>query len=159
MRRFLAACRDAGCDLSASQVFASQASASQASASQISDISRNVARTDLGPLRRTLLDGSPEEAVAGVLGVLRAGTPVPTIIDVIAAVAAARLGRFDIDLDTDDASDAGWLDVTHTLTYTNALRWAWTADPSPEVLRGVLHAAWFVQWTGKFDAKGDDPKP
>jgi hypothetical protein len=73
-------------------------------------------------------------------------------------LAPARLGRFDVDLDTDDASDAGWLDVTHTLTYTNALRWAWTADPSPEVLRGVLHAAWFVQWTGKFDAKGD-PRP
>ena len=47
--------------------------------------------------------------------------------------------------------DAGWLDVTHTLTYTNALRWAWSVDPSPQVLRGVLHAAWFVQWTAKFD--------
>ncbi|HEX8007112.1 MAG TPA: hypothetical protein VF482_11860 [Trebonia sp.] len=141
MRRFLAAWRDAG-----------------PAASRATDISQNVAHADLSPLRRTLLDGAPEEAVAGVLGALRAGTPVPVIIDVIAAVAAARLGRFDIDLDTDDASDAGWLDVTHTLTYTNALRWAWTADPSPEVLRGVLHAAWFVQWTGKFDAKGA-PRP
>jgi nitrite reductase/ring-hydroxylating ferredoxin subunit len=110
-------------------------------------------RPDLGALRRTLLDGSPEDAVAGVLGALAAGTGVPVVIDTISAVAAARLGRFDIDLDTDDASDAGWLDVTHTLTYTNALRWAWSADPSPEVLRGVLHAAWFVQWTGQFDAR------
>jgi nitrite reductase/ring-hydroxylating ferredoxin subunit len=102
-------------------------------------------------LRRTLLDGSPEEAVAGVRGALAAAVPVPAIIDDIAAVAAARLGRFDIDSDTDDTRDAGWLDVTHTLTYTNALRWAWSADPSPQVLRGVLHAAWFVQWTAKFD--------
>jgi nitrite reductase/ring-hydroxylating ferredoxin subunit len=114
---------------------------------------------DLPGLRRTLLDGLPEDAVSGVLGALAAGTGVPAVIDEISAVAAARLGRFDIDLDTDDSSDAGWLDVTHTLTYTNALRWAWSADPSPEVLRGVLHAAWFVQWTGQFDAKSTDVIP
>jgi hypothetical protein len=103
-------------------------------------------------LRRVLLDGMPEDAVAGVMTAVRTGVPVPQIIDVIAAVAAARLGRFDIDADTDDTKDVGWLDVTHTLTYVNALRWAWSADPSPAVLRGVLHAAWFVQWTSKFDA-------
>ena len=106
-----------------------------------------------GPgLRRVLLDGMPEDAVAGVLGAVRGGVPVPRIIDVIASVAAARLGRFDIDSDTDDTRDAGWLDVTHTLTYVNALRWAWSVDPGPVVLRGVLHAAWFVQWAAKFDA-------
>ena len=42
-------------------------------------------------LRRVLLDGMPEDAVAGVMGAARAGVPVPRIIDVIAAVAAARL--------------------------------------------------------------------
>jgi nitrite reductase/ring-hydroxylating ferredoxin subunit len=109
-------------------------------------------------LRRVLLDGMPEDAVAAVTGAVRGGTPVPHIIDAIASVAAARLGRFDIASDTDDSKDAGWLDVTHTLTYTNALRWAWSADPGPQVLRGVLHAAWFVQWTSKFDAK-TEPAP
>jgi nitrite reductase/ring-hydroxylating ferredoxin subunit len=108
-------------------------------------------------LRRVLLDGMPEDAVAGVLRAIAAGEPVPRIIDAIAAVAAARLGRFDIDSDTDDTQDAGWLDVTHTLTYVNALRWAWSADPGPAVLRGVLHAAWFVQWTAKFDAAQPAP--
>jgi nitrite reductase/ring-hydroxylating ferredoxin subunit len=105
-------------------------------------------------LRQVLLDGRPEDAAAGVLGSIGAGVPVPRIIDAIASVAAARLGRFDLDSDTDDSKDAGWLDVTHTLTYVNALRWAWSADPGPQVLRGVLHAAWFVQWTAKFDAPG-----
>jgi hypothetical protein len=109
-------------------------------------------------LHRVLLDGMPEDAVAGVLGAIQAAVPVPRIIDSIAAVAAARLGRFDLDSDTDDAQDAGWLDVTHTLTYVNALRWAWSVDPGPQVLRGVLHAAWFVQWTSKFDAAGE-PAP
>jgi nitrite reductase/ring-hydroxylating ferredoxin subunit len=113
----------------------------------------------VGPgLRRVLLDGMPEDAVAGVMGAVRAGVPVPRIIDVIASVAAARLGRFDIDSDTDDTKDAGWLDVTHTLTYVNALRWAWSANPGPMVLRGVLHAAWFVQWAAKFDA-AERPAP
>lgn len=109
------------------------------------------AAVPIGDLRRTLLDGAPEDAVAGVRGALAVGVSVPAIIDDIASVAAARLGRFDLDTDTDDTVDAGWLDVTHTLTYTNALRWAWSVDPSPQVLRGVLHAAWFVQWTAKFD--------
>jgi hypothetical protein len=143
MRRFLATWRDAGPDLSW------YAPGEPASGDR--------AQADLTALRRTLLDGAAEDAVTSVLGALKAGVAVPAIIDVISAVAAARLGRFDLDLDTDDASDAGWLDVTHTLTYTNALRWAWAADPSPQVLRGVLHAAWFVQWTAKFDAKGDPP--
>jgi hypothetical protein len=111
-----------------------------------------------GGLRNVLLDGMPEDAVAGVMGAVRAGVPVPRIIDVIASVAAARLGRFDIDSDTDDTQDAGWLDVTHTLTYVNALRWAWSAHPGPVVLRGVLHAAWFVQWAAKFDAS-ERPAP
>jgi hypothetical protein len=113
---------------------------------------------DLEGLRRTLIDGMPEDAATGVLAALDSGAAVPAVIDAIASVAAARLGRFDMDSDVDDTRDAGWLDVTHTLTYTNALRWAWAADPSPEVLRGVVHAAWFTQWTGKFDAKGS-PAP
>jgi len=117
-----------------------------------------LARPDPDGLRRVLLDGMPEDAVAAVAGAVRGGVPVPHIIDVIASVAAARLGRFDIASDTDDSQDAGWLDVTHTLTYTNALRWAWSVDPGPQVLRGVLHAAWFVQWTSKFDTKGE-PAP
>jgi nitrite reductase/ring-hydroxylating ferredoxin subunit len=140
MRRFLAAWRAAEPDMS--QLFEIQWTSTA-----------GTDHADLRALRRTLLDGSPDDAVSQVLACLGAGVPVPAIIDAISAVAAARLGRFDVDLDTDDASDAGWLDVTHTLTYTSALRWAWSADPSPEVLRGLMHAAWFVQWTGRFDAK------
>jgi nitrite reductase/ring-hydroxylating ferredoxin subunit len=140
MRRFLHAWQQAGPVDSAPVTLPPGGPATQATAT-----------VDPG-LRRVLLDGLPEDAVAGIMGAVRAGVPVPQIIDLIAAVAAARLGRFDIDSDTDDTRDAGWLDVTHTLTYVNALRWAWSANPGPEVLRGVLHAAWFVQWTARFDA-------
>jgi nitrite reductase/ring-hydroxylating ferredoxin subunit len=109
--------------------------------------------------RRALTDGSPQDAVAALTLALRAGAPVTAVIDATGRAAAQRLIRFDIDLDLDDTADCGWLDVTHTLTYLNALRWAWSADPSPQVLRGLFHAAWFVQWTGQFDTRGGHPAP
>jgi hypothetical protein len=102
---------------------------------------------------RALTDGSPQEALTALVTALEAGAPVPAVIDVTGRAAAERLARFDIELDLDDTNEWNWLDVTHTLTYLNALRWAWAADPSPQVLRGLFHAAWFVQWTGQFDSR------
>ncbi|HEX7995419.1 MAG TPA: Rieske (2Fe-2S) protein [Streptosporangiaceae bacterium] len=119
---------------------------------------------DQGAYRKALTDGSPEDAASGLIGALEAGVPVAALIDATGRAAAERLARFDIELDLDDTNEWGWLDVTHTLTYLNALRWAWSADPSPQVLRGLFHAAWFVQWTGQFDernpgANGGRPAP
>jgi nitrite reductase/ring-hydroxylating ferredoxin subunit len=114
--------------------------------------------------RRALTDGSPEDAAAALVRSLEGGVPVRDVIDATGRAAAERLARFDIDLDLDDTNEWGWLDVTHTLTYLNALRWAWSADPTPQVLRGLFHAAWFVQWTGQFDdaapgAREGRPRP
>jgi nitrite reductase/ring-hydroxylating ferredoxin subunit len=128
------------------------------------DLASLVSKQDGGVLdgpafRRALLDGKPEEAFSALGGALEAGAPVFRLIDETSRAAAERLGRFDIDLDLDDTNEWGWLDVTHTLTYTDALRWAWSVDPSPEVLRGLFHAAWFVQWTGQLDARGSITAP
>ena len=109
--------------------------------------------------RRALLDGSPEDAFSKLRGALDAGVPVKELIDQTSRAASERLARFDIDLDMDDTNEWGWLDVTHTLTYTGALRWAWSVDPSPEVLRGLFHAAWFVNWTERLDAREDPKRP
>jgi len=106
---------------------------------------------------RALTDGSPADAAAALVGGLERGVPVASLIDATGRAAAERLARFDIELDLDDTNEWGWLDVTHTLTYLNALRWAWSADPSPQVLRGLFHAAWFVQWTGQFDERNPGP--
>jgi nitrite reductase/ring-hydroxylating ferredoxin subunit len=108
---------------------------------------------------RALTDGSPEDAVGALVAALRTGAPVTAVIDATGRAAAERLARFDIELDLDDTNDWGWLDVTHTLTYLNALRWAWDADRSPQVLRGLFHAAWFVQWTGQFDERNPGSAP
>jgi nitrite reductase/ring-hydroxylating ferredoxin subunit len=106
---------------------------------------------------RALTDGSPADAAGALRRALAAGAAVTAVIDATSRAASERLARFDIELDLDDTNEWGWLDVTHTLTYLNALRWAWTVDPSPEVLRGLFHAAWFVQWTGQFDERNPGP--
>jgi nitrite reductase/ring-hydroxylating ferredoxin subunit len=108
--------------------------------------------------RRALTDGSPQDALGALVIALEGGADVKAVIDATGQAAAERLARFDIELDLDDTNEWGWTDVTHTLTYLNALRWAWSADPSPQVLRGLFHAAWFVQWTGQFDTRGVDPE-
>ena len=102
---------------------------------------------------KALTDGSPQDAFVALVRALDGGAPVTAVIGATGRAAAERLARFDINLDLDDTNEFGWLDVTHTLTYLNALRWAWSADPSPQVLRGLFHAAWFVQWTGQFDRR------
>ena len=105
------------------------------------DLARLARGTGSGPFdsagyRRALTDGAPEEALSALVRALESGAPVTAVIDATGRAAAERLARFDIDLDLDDTNEWGWLDVTHTLTYLNALRWAWAADPSPQVLRG-----------------------
>jgi hypothetical protein len=107
---------------------------------------------------RALTDGSPQDALGALVTALDGGADVKAVIDATGQAAAERLARFDIELDLDDTNEWGWTDVTHTLTYLNALRWAWSADPSPQVLRGLFHAAWFVQWTGQFDTRGVAPE-
>jgi hypothetical protein len=116
-------------------------------------------RVDGAAFRGALLDGTPEEAFEALRRALEDGVAVTRLIDEASRAAAERLGRFDIDLDLDDTNEWGWLDVTHTLTYTDALRWAWAVDPSPEVLRGLFHAAWFVQWTERLDRRQPGPAP
>ncbi len=145
MRKFLAAWQEAGPDLDR---LARRAGPGGSAATAAFDGAR---------YRRALTDGSPQDALTALVTALEQGTPVTAVIDATGRAAAERLARFDIELDLDDTNEWGWLDVTHTLTYLSALRWAWSADPSPQVLRGLFHAAWFVQWTGQFDVRGAGP--
>ncbi|MGB7859219.1 MAG: Rieske 2Fe-2S domain-containing protein [Acidimicrobiia bacterium] len=103
--------------------------------------------------RRAILDGGPGEAFSALNSALGKGVDVVKILDATSLAAAERFRRFDIDLDADDTNEWGWLDVTHNMTYLDALRWAWSVDPTPEVLRGVYHAVWFVNFTKQFDQR------
>ncbi len=108
---------------------------------------------DSAAFRRSVLDGDDRTAFAALNDALAAGVSVEKVLDATSLAAAERFRRFDIDLDADDTNEWGWLDVTHNMTYLDALRWAWKVDPTPEVLRGVYHAVWFVNFTKQFDQK------
>ena len=111
------------------------------------------ARPDPG-FARALLDEGPDGAFDALHRALKDGVPVEAILDATSSASAERFRRFDLDLDLDDSKEWGWLDVTHTLTYLAAFRWAWSVRPTADVLRGLFHAVWFVQWTQQFDTPG-----
>ena len=109
---------------------------------------------DSAEFRRRVLDGNDQDAFAALNDALNSGVAVEKILNATSLAAAERFKRFDIDLDADDTNEWGWLDVTHNMTYLDALRWAWSVSPSPELLRGVYHAVWFVNFTRQFDQRG-----
>jgi hypothetical protein len=114
---------------------------------------------DAGRFALAVLDADPETACRALSEALDSGVGVPLLLDAISRAAAERLRRFDIDIDLDDTNDWGWLDVTHNLTYLDALRWAWSVDSSPEVLRGLYHAVWFVNFTRQLDERAPRTRP
>jgi hypothetical protein len=120
---------------------------------------QNGASFDARTLRTAILDEGPEQAFEALHRLLLSGVDVHNIIDAVSLAAAERFRRFNIELDTDDTNEWGWLDVTHTMTYLNAYRWAWSAHPTPDILRGLFHAVWFVQWTQQFDTPGGVAEP
>lgn len=105
---------------------------------------------------RAVLDEGPDGAFDALHRALKDGVSVDAILDATSTASAERFRRFDLDLDLDDSKEWGWLDVTHTLTYLAAFRWAWSVAPTPAVLRGLFHAVWFVQWTQQFDTPDRD---
>jgi len=109
--------------------------------------------------RRAVLDGDSQHAFGALNEALGNGVSVSKILDQTSLAASERFRRFDINLDSDDTNEWGWLDVTHNMTYVDALRWAWAVDPSPETLRGVYHAVWFVNFTRQFDQRDHSKVP
>jgi hypothetical protein len=104
---------------------------------------------------RTVVDGRLEAGFGAVLGALRSGVPYARIVDELSAAAAERLVRFDARIDADPRREEGWLDVTHVLTFANAVRSAYEMRPSPELLRGLFYAARFVHYVRNLDASSD----
>ena len=112
------------------------------------------AKFDAVGFKMAVLDGDEQTAFRALNDALSAGVPVDEVLNATSHAASERLRRFDIDLDADDTNEWGWLDVTHNLTYLDALRWAWSVSPSAELLRGVFHAVWFINFTRQFDQRG-----
>ena len=79
------------------------------------------------------------------------------MLDVVVRAVSERMLRYDVAGEFDFADDFGWLDITHGLTYANAVRWHHDEavrrgdGTSPDLLRLVLFTAFLAQWTGRHE--------
>lgn len=81
------------------------------------------------------------------------GAGVEGLLDAVTIGASRRLLRHDLDVEFDVGTDFGWLDVTHALTMSRAVRWAWQADPGPHTARLALFATWLLFDSGRAERR------
>jgi nitrite reductase/ring-hydroxylating ferredoxin subunit len=84
----------------------------------------------------TLLGDDPAAIVAALSAALTAGAPVTAVSRAVSYAAALRVARFHTSNEFSD-----WITVLHTFTHANAVHQLLRRSPSPELLRGVYHAA------------------
>jgi nitrite reductase/ring-hydroxylating ferredoxin subunit len=87
-------------------------------------------------LTATLLDDDPAAIVSALSAALAAGAPLTAVSQAVCYAAAARVARFHTSNEFSD-----WITVLHTFTHANAVHQLLYRSPSPELLRGVYHAA------------------
>jgi nitrite reductase/ring-hydroxylating ferredoxin subunit len=90
---------------------------------------------DVAGLGWGLLEDEPHAVVDALLDALRAGASEEQIGRAIAYAAALRITRFHVQNDFGD-----WDTVHHAFTAANALHHALERNPTPELLRGAVHA-------------------
>ena len=101
--------------------------------------------------------GSGEELFDVLVRELRRGVDPTDLALTLAAAAGERLVRFDPSHDRSIECQDGWLFVTHTLTFANAIRFGLARHPVPAALNLVGFAARFVHGMRALDQA--DPKP
>jgi hypothetical protein len=87
-------------------------------------------------LTATLLGDDPAAIVSSLSAALAAGTSLTAVSQAVCYAAALRVARFH---SSNEFSD--WITVLHTFTHANAVHQLLHRSPSPELLRGVYHAA------------------
>lgn len=123
-----------------------------------------LARTDVsdgwhddGALEAALLADDRRAPVAAVATALRDGAGVDGVLDTVVSAVSERMLRYDTDGERDFGDDFGWLDITHGLTYANAVRWHHRAavehggGTSPDLVRLTFFAAFLAHWTGRHE--------
>ncbi|MCH9686746.1 MAG: Rieske 2Fe-2S domain-containing protein [Deltaproteobacteria bacterium] len=91
-----------------------------------------------------LVQGHRDEAFDAIAQMLDHGCAPAAIADLVGAAAAARLLRLQLDHDGDDTVQEGWLDVTHTMTFADAVHHAVERTTDPTALRLLFQSARFV---------------
>src|SRR5215212_3642109 len=87
-------------------------------------------------LTATLLGDDPAAIVAALSAALAEGAPLTAVSREVSYAAALRVARFHTSNEFSD-----WITVLHTFTHANAVHQLSHRSPSPELLRGVYHAA------------------
>ncbi len=92
-----------------------------------------------------LLGTDHAAAVAAAIAGLDEGAGIVGLLDAVSLAASHRLLRHDFAHERrPDLSGYGWLDITHSLTYPNAARWAWTTDPGEHTARLAMYTVFHV---------------
>ncbi|HEX7275886.1 MAG TPA: Rieske (2Fe-2S) protein [Acidimicrobiales bacterium] len=91
---------------------------------------------NVAALAHDVLVDDPEHVVAALTGAVEAGAAPHQLGQAVAYAAALRIARFHVQNDFGD-----WDVVHHGFTHANALHQCLLRHPSPELVRGVVHAA------------------
>jgi hypothetical protein len=92
--------------------------------------------TDVAALAWTFLGDDPEAITTAIVESISAGATPEQLGRAAAYAAALRLVRFHVQNDHGD-----WNTVHHAFTTANALHQSLARNPTPELLRGVVHSA------------------
>ena len=113
--------------------------------------------SDDGTLLAALLGDRRTAPVEATVAAVRSGASGDDVLDVVVQAVSERMLRYDVAGEFDFADDFGWLDITHGLTYANAVRWhhanavAGGAVSSTHLLRLVLFTTFLAHWTGRHE--------
>ena len=102
-------------------------------------------------LIEVLLGDDQIAAVAACAVAIDDGAGFAGLLNAVALAASTRLVQHDLDFERiPDVRGHGWLNLTHSLTYANAARWAFAADPGPHTARLVLYTVFHVVDNGRY---------
>jgi nitrite reductase/ring-hydroxylating ferredoxin subunit len=123
----------------------------------LADADVNAGWHDDGRLLAALLGDERTAPVEATATALRDGAGIDGVLDVVVQAVSERMLRYDTAGEFDFADDFGWLDITHGLTYANAVRWHHRqaiergAGPTPDLVRLAMFTAFLAQWTGRHE--------
>ncbi len=103
-------------------------------------------------LVNALLGPDRASAASATRAALDNGCDIEEILDQFVVAASIRLLRYDTTGEDDLLDDFNWLDITHALTYANAIRWLGAQRPRTAAYEQlVLWGAFLVNWTGRHE--------
>jgi nitrite reductase/ring-hydroxylating ferredoxin subunit len=107
---------------------------------------------DDGRLLAALLGGDRTEAALATGAAIARGASLEAVLDAVSIAVSERMMRYDPAGERDFHDDFGWLDITHGLTYANAVRWHLADAPvTTDLVRLVLWTAFLANWTGRHE--------